>query len=622
MMNTLKKLNNDLIFFLILLILLSCSFVFTKQLNDSVLPLRSLILPLILSFGFVFKLMSEKEQFFNFDIIHIILILSLAVQLISTLNSINLLESINEIIKIISFISFILFFSQIILNKYYLKYIPLFLSFILMVFCIISLFQYYFEWDFYPQSKPIAGTMVNKNLFSSAVFLLIPFPFYLLSKGKLVRYFSIIIISISILLIIMSQSRAVYISLFAFFICMIFIKKNKFKWKNILIIFSCLGFMLICEIGINISKHGINNLFDSYNKKIELNHTSNNERIDLWQSSLNLISDNFFIGVGPGNWKIQLPNYTNNHLKNENTLTRHNYSEGLIAFNRPHNDFLWVLSEQGILGLFIIFLLYLLIIKRGIKILSFYQFNTDEYKITVTIFSGFIGFLIISFFSYPSERVFHNLILIVYMSYFIRFYPKNIRLQLNRKYVNFVLLCLVLFSSLFSYSRYDYLVSNSKIRYFRHNSQWEKLITVYNDRTISFEILDNVGLPNSWYAGVGYFSLGKYSNAKELFLNAYDKNPNNPHVLNNLASVYTNLNDINLSIKYYKKAVELYPAFMDARINLAIIYFKNNQYLKSYKLLTAVPDIFINIEQETNYYKLKQILENKNEIQGYINEDY
>ncbi|MCT4622580.1 MAG: O-antigen ligase family protein, partial [Schleiferiaceae bacterium] len=65
------------------------------------------------------------------------------------------------------------------------------------------------------------------------------------------------------------------------------------------------------------------------------------ERSLLWEKTAYMWLDASITGVGAGNWKIEFPKYGSGIWRAR---------QGLVQFQRPHNDFLWVLSETGILG--------------------------------------------------------------------------------------------------------------------------------------------------------------------------------------------------------------------------------------------------------------------------------
>ena len=69
------------------------------------------------------------------------------------------------------------------------------------------------------------------------------------------------------------------------------------------------------------------------------------ERLVLWKKSLQMVQDSPLIGVGTGQWKIVLP-----HYGKIEKIEKTNGKITEIQFLRPHNDYLWVLAENGVAG--------------------------------------------------------------------------------------------------------------------------------------------------------------------------------------------------------------------------------------------------------------------------------
>src|SRR5690554_8062884 len=104
-------------------------------------------------------------------------------------------------------------------------------------------------------------------------------------------------------------------------------------------------------------------------------------------------------GVGGGNWQLLFPKYGLNsfHLINEKIHL------GYQTFQRPHNDFLWVFAEAGILGL----IAFVSIFATGFLGVyqSFNQSNDFRGKIIPLLFGlGIVAYLVISIFDFRSEE--------------------------------------------------------------------------------------------------------------------------------------------------------------------------------------------------------------------------
>ncbi len=76
-------------------------------------------------------------------------------------------------------------------------------------------------------------------------------------------------------------------------------------------------------------------------------------RLAMWRHTLDLIRDHPLLGVGPGSWKRAYPPYDQRAMIRRDSSPR-----------RPHNDYLWIAAEHGLLGLAIYFWLLLAAFRR------------------------------------------------------------------------------------------------------------------------------------------------------------------------------------------------------------------------------------------------------------------
>ncbi len=128
-----------------------------------------------------------------------------------------------------------------------------------------------------------------------------------------------------------------------------------------------------------------------------LGESSIQVRLKMWNKTLSTITDHPIFGVGLGNWKVIIPSYGTHSLPSEN---------GKVQYLRPQNDFLWVGAEIGLLGLFSYLALFGISIYYLLGSLD-YSRDLTESIFRLTLVFGVIGFLVISFFSFPKERVAH-----------------------------------------------------------------------------------------------------------------------------------------------------------------------------------------------------------------------
>ena len=93
--------------------------------------------------------------------------------------------------------------------------------------------------------------------------------------------------------------------------------------------------------------------------------------------------------------------------------------------------------------------------------------------------------------------------------------------------------------------------------------------------------IDPTSLPLKWYTGNSYALLGNYVQAKKDFIEAYNLNPYNRNVLNDLASAYVNTNELAIAESYYLEASRISPRFDDPKLNLTTLYFNKKQFTKA-----------------------------------------
>lgn len=102
----------------------------------------------------------------------------------------------------------------------------------------------------------------------------------------------------------------------------------------------------------------------------------NQARLTIWQSTLKMIKDNPLLGVGPGMFAHQFPNYSPDSVK-EN-------------FSLAHNLELQIAAEFGLIGFILFFALIILILKRNIELI---KTNPDNILYR-GILAALIGYLI------------------------------------------------------------------------------------------------------------------------------------------------------------------------------------------------------------------------------------
>jgi len=224
------------------------------------------------------------------------------------------------------------------------------------------------------------------NYHSANMAILFPFYFLLLKRYKTSKTYKtgiIILILIHSFYLLLMNARGSSVALLSSFIILSSFYFPKLSWRKTFTSISLIiGIFLFLFIVVKNDSEFLN----QYNplKGITTSEEITNDRIDLWNKTLQLNREHFFLGVGVGNWKIAYP--------------KHGVDELTAGFDKigihvhAHSIFFQTLGELGVLGLllFISLLLYISYSFRRIIAL-----DKEFYRIFLAIF---ISYIIVNFF--------------------------------------------------------------------------------------------------------------------------------------------------------------------------------------------------------------------------------
>ena len=440
------------------------------------------------------------------------------------------------------------------------------------------------------QIEMVKGSSANKNLLASVLFLCLPFFCMGLQQQKTVRFLSLFGIVSTLFVLITIRTRIVLIACLLFFLLLVCYKiKRQFSISKRYFLLGGLVFIGVALMSYKLyfenttaqipgtaqtdSQKYVSRLLDS--KTLE-------SRILIWQKSMQMSKDNLWFGVGAGNWQIQFPKYG---------LERFNVPEiinGEATLQRPHNDFIWILCEIGVFGLAAYLLIFVVIIYQLIILIQ--KSSVKEKWQFYTMLSGLLGYMLISFFDFPYERIEHQVLLMVLFAIttaaYLKTQPKtNQRLGL----FFYIVLISVGYSFLVSLYRYNGEWHARKLYLAKAYKNWEETIYEAKKSDNYFYRLDNTTIPLSWYEGVAHFAQNRMEESENCFYKAYQLTPFNIQVINNLASTYQVNGKTEEAGKLYSNALQISPGFDEAKLNLAALYFNKKEYDKAYSLIHEIP---------------------------------
>ena len=557
---------------------------------------------------------SRIRAFVDFGIIYRVIfpvfICYLFVSALSLIKAINLAEGIFEWLKIFLSMTFLYVASLIIgSNKNSILILTKSVVVTGMILAVIGICQYYhIAFNTIPGNFVVYATMAHKNLFASALFLTSPFVLYgVLKFSGCWRVMSLASIAFICFSIAITKTRTVWLAMTLSMIIItlfvtyhhkkikIFNRRRSFYFKTslcLLVVFVSVILFAVLSHYTCAGKMSLS-IFRAHHVRLERfvpfttsisSLASLNERVMLWKKSLKMIKADPLFGVGLGQWKIVFPNYgeIERGRESDNGLNK-------VCTQRPHNDYLWVLSEAGFLG-FICYLSIFVILIFYILSIIFKSKDTDKKVFSILMLFGVIGYMVLSSFSFPKERIFHTIFLMLITACILSIYHQSFPIQKKVTYsrvltLNIPLLVILAFCMIFGYARLGSEVHAREALSAHKVKHWDRVISEIDKVDSWFYNMDPVSTPLFWYRGIANFSSNNIIEALEDFKMAYEAHPNHIHVLNNLGTCYALLKDYEKAVEYYQKVLAISPRFEGTRINLSVAYYRMGKYRQAYNSL-------------------------------------
>lgn len=600
-----------LIFIIIPIVVIPLLFSFSNV--DPALNIRFISLSLFLITLLIYLFLKIKKTAISKSLLYYLFIVFLfsLITLFKAFQSINFSDGIFEAFRFILFcVLVLLFFLNFKENK--ITFSEVSICFIVMTFITFCISVYQL-WNLFSDGGlshekmyDIFATFANKNIYSEVLLVSIPFVFYTLLRGnKILKIISIVNILFSVFFITVLLTRTVWIaavlSFFATLFLKIFIDYKSFFYSNLYSKFHkkylFFGFVIIAVIISSVLFYGSGDKSGAFKKQVKdifnLSYGSTKDRIELWKRTVNIFKIDPLTGCGSGSWKVLILRYGSKNLKSEDNVT---------FYQRPHNDYLWVLAEQGIIGFAlqlaaIVFVLIIFI--RKLKKAD----NYHDKEILLLLFFGWSCYLIFAFFSFPSERIEH----IIYHSLIISFLfsipaKNNEEIFINKKVkiVLFTFILLICIVSLYvGFIRYISENHLQKAFLARREQNNPLVVDEINEAENSLYEIDSYSTPLAWYSGSSLFLMNNIPAAHIDFLRAYRVNPYHVHVLNNLGTTYELLGKHDSASFFYNQALNISPEFEDVLLNICAVKFNLKNLSGAYSHLRNIDTASVNLKYKT-----------------------
>ncbi len=355
------------------------------------------------------------------------------------------------------------------------------------------------------------------------------------------------ILYVSVVFLVLTKTTVFFLILFLiyFFIKDIKDKKSLMKWLLVLAVIISISYLSAHKVNI----WQVKTLFDFSIKN------SLSQRLYIWKTTFEVIKNYFMFGTGLGLFEEAFLYYQNECVFDFD----YNY---FCDAKFAHNEVLQIFSELGIVGVTLIFLLFLPIIK---------YFFSSKYRplLLYLIFQ--------SMFSFPMRlpSVIVLLFFVINQAVINGKVPsKKLELNLFKRTIGiYVCILFIAFSSL-------YFVSGIYMKQgMKKGTLAEK--QVYFKKAIKI----NPGWYLPYYnAGIFYYNKGNYTESLQLFNRALDYSKR-PLIFFYRGLSFIGVGENDMAIKDLEKFVEFYPVSYKAYYNLYMLYSQKDDDISKEKAI-------------------------------------
>ncbi len=334
--------------------------------------------------------------------ITIVILLQLLWMLITTFTSQDVVISLKFLVARLWFV-----ISGFFLMTYIFKDVSKIKTFIWMylsalaIVCIITIIKHA-EFNFHHKIADwIVSPFYNDHTaYGAALSMFIPPTFVLLfiEKSLIKRSVLFLLFALLITALVLSFARAAWMGVFvALMVLVTLFFKIKFRTliitivSLVIIIFSFSEQLLILMGKNKTDSEGnlYDNIVSSFNIK---NDASNLERINRWNCAYRMFLDKPIFGFGPGTYQFYYAPY---QLSKEKTIISTNFG----SVGSSHSEYLGPLSEQGLLGMLLVFVLLLSVFSLGYN-LCYSLKNKNHKLLAYGLFLGLVTYFIHGFFNF------------------------------------------------------------------------------------------------------------------------------------------------------------------------------------------------------------------------------
>ena len=451
----------------------------------------------------------------------------------------------------------------------------------------------------YEQLYRVSGISGHKNLLAIMLFVLSGFLLtsFAIFENKLLKWLTVIVFVANVALIVLLKSRAVMLSMIAAVVCFAVLLLTRTRHceeerrsnpeksalrqaQGPLLLISIIVVYAFLTIGL---RWFADRSVPHTSEKSEIEHnvlstSSLAERCLLWDKTYHIVDKHPIAGCGIGNWQIHFPDAGLEGLYRSDVWN--------VAFTKPHNEYLGVLSETGYVGLFLFILFLVSMLLRAIFALREVE-SRKEFLYRAVVLSIFVGACVNALFDFPNSRIECIIWMGILIAIMLQGISKKQYKSLGKGW-NAVFLSVAIMFIVVGGFRLKGERNTFKMQQALRTNDWNA-VERYGQRALSvFYTVDPVGQPLHWYLGKAEKQMG-HPQSISSFRKACHFAPYCKENLNDLGlAEYYVANDLDRAEFYLREAIRISPNYIYPYLNLAYIYLSENEPQKAKAVADAI----------------------------------
>ncbi|MEX2597671.1 MAG: O-antigen ligase family protein [Salibacteraceae bacterium] len=417
----------------------------------------------------------------------------------------------------------------------------------------------------------VSASLGHRNLLAQFVVVLMPLAaLSVLNERKWWRYLGMASLFLGLFLAVALLNRTAWFSIALFVvITILFYGKDIFydpRWRNRAISVILVGFSALILTVLLVDE--FYTLIHQFETAFDLSEGTTRDRWLLAKRSFILWTQSPWLGVGSGMWKVAIMQFSQEGMLSENAS---------LFYQRPHNDYLWVLSESGIVNGLLYLSLHIWVAQRSIK-----NWLKSKNSINTALLMAWIGFIITSLTGFPIERAEFMLLQGTLIAAIVINSPSANHVKYSKSTTTVSFITTTIIVLVFGWRMI------SELHYFEgrkagSQQNWTRSLSEMEHARSPVLSIDASSTPIIHHIGQIQYQSSQFEQACASFEQSLTINPHHPETWNSMALCAIQKDQINHAFDCLERAVEFTPSYQSAWLNIAILRYNEGDWRLAFK---------------------------------------